>query len=153
MSLKRLNQLYDKELSPDVFVSYSHVDKRFASRLSADLLRHGFKTWLDERELRVGDSLFYGVSAGIEKSRVFLPIFSPASIKSEWCRKELGAAFHRELTRKTSILPVMYKQCELPSLLADKVYLDIAKHKHEEKVVALVSAIRKAISERRQKHV
>ena len=43
---------------PSVFMSHSHTDKPFARRLSADLGALGAHVWLDEAELKVGDSLF-----------------------------------------------------------------------------------------------
>ncbi|MDX2179888.1 MAG: toll/interleukin-1 receptor domain-containing protein [Bryobacteraceae bacterium] len=41
-----------------LFVSYSHTDRDFANKLAMQLVKHKANVWIDQWELRVGDSLF-----------------------------------------------------------------------------------------------
>ena len=40
-----------------VFISYSHQDKPFVSKLVTDLASMGAKVWVDLIEMKVGDSI------------------------------------------------------------------------------------------------
>jgi len=42
---------------PTVFLSHNHADKPFVRRLAADLDNQGIPYWLDEAEIKVGESL------------------------------------------------------------------------------------------------
>ena len=40
-----------------VFLSHNHADKPFVRKLASDLENHDIKCWLDEAEMKIGDSL------------------------------------------------------------------------------------------------
>ena len=50
-----------------IFLSHSHADKDFARRLAMDLKRAGVRIWLDEAELKIGDSLIEKIREGIDQ--------------------------------------------------------------------------------------
>jgi hypothetical protein len=109
----------------DVFLSHSHADKDFVRRLAWDLKRYGVRVWYDEWEIKVGDSLREKVELGIKESSWLLVVLSPTSVESKWVRVELNAAFARELERESVfILPLLYRDCSIPTFLQDKVYAD-----------------------------
>jgi len=41
---------------PKIFVSYSYQDKEFVHKLAKDLAVEGITPWVDDWEIRVGDS-------------------------------------------------------------------------------------------------
>ncbi len=73
---------------PDVFLSHSSKDKAFALRLFEELQREEIAVWLDEVELRVGDSL-QAIEPAIRESRYLLVVVSNAAMESDWVQKEI----------------------------------------------------------------
>lgn len=125
--------LYDiltlmKKKEFDVFVSYSHKDKKFAERLSSDLISQGIKVWLDEKGITIGDSIIDRLRNGIDQSNFLAVVLSPASIASEWVKREVDIATIQEISsKKKKVLPLMIKRCELPWFLEGKYYADFTK--------------------------
>lgn len=44
-------------MSISVFLSHNHNDKPFVRKLARDLENHSVRYWLDEAEMKIGDSL------------------------------------------------------------------------------------------------
>lgn len=108
-----------------VFISHSSKDKAFVRRLVGDLKAESVSIWIDEVELKVGDSLHQAIERGIQKSSWLILVLSHNSVESPWFQQELNAAFALELSRqKVFILPVVIDECDIPLFLRDKVYAD-----------------------------
>jgi len=50
-----------------VFVSYSHRDKDFVEEVVKGLTDQDFYVWLDERELKAGDSLLDSIAKALDQ--------------------------------------------------------------------------------------
>jgi len=108
-----------------VFLSHSSKDKSFARKLSKLLKDNQVSVWLDEAELKVGDSLLFRISDAISENDFVIAIISKNSAASHWVQKELALAMNYEITKKkVKVLPVIIDECEIPSFLVDKLYLD-----------------------------
>ncbi len=59
-----------------VFLSHNHHDKPFVRKLAADLEGHNVKCWVDEAEMKIGDSLIQKIREGIDNSDYFAVIVS-----------------------------------------------------------------------------
>lgn len=108
-----------------VFISHNHSDKRFARRLARDLARAGVKCWIDEAEIRVGDSLLDKIQQGIKGSEYLAAVLSPQSVSSPWVKRELEVALNQEMTSgAVKVLPLIIFDCEIPSFVQDRAYAD-----------------------------
>jgi len=108
-----------------VFICHASRDKAVVRRIAAELERYGVRVWLDERELRVGDSLRERIEKGLADSDHVIVVLSRAALKRPWVKKEINAAFSLETDRQTNIiLPLLIDPCEVPLLLRDKLYAD-----------------------------
>ncbi len=108
-----------------VFLSHNTVDKEFARKLGRFLLDYGVKVWIDEAEIKVGESLIRKISQGIQEMEYLAVILTPSSVSSGWVQKELELAITSEITGKMlKVLPVLYKECDIPFFLKDKLYAD-----------------------------
>jgi hypothetical protein len=111
--------------SPSIFLSHCHADKRFARKLARDLTGRGVRVWIDEAEIQLGDSLIEKIQKGIDQMDYLAVVLSPASVSSEWVRREVDIAMHREIRgRRVKVLPLLYKPCNLPPFLEGKLYAD-----------------------------
>src|SRR6266849_3850548 len=99
------NSISKGSSSMPIFISYSHADRVFINKLAAHLVKHNAHVWIDSWELNVGDSLIQRIQQAIQESSALLVVLSKASVKSEWCKKELSAGLVRELEEKSSLLP------------------------------------------------
>lgn len=108
-----------------VFISYNHRDNEFAERLSLEIIRENIKVWKDSWRIGVGDSLIGKIQSGLEGADFLCVILSKNSIESAWVKKELNAAFIREIEEsKITILPVVIDEVEVPELLRDRICAD-----------------------------
>ena len=78
------------------FISYSHKDKEFASRLHDELQDRGIRCWLDEHQLLPGDDIYEHVDRGIRLWDKVLLVCSKSSLSSWWVDNEVLSAFEKE---------------------------------------------------------
>lgn len=98
---------------PSVFLSHSSPDKRFVRWLAEHLRTEGAKVWIDESEIKVGDSLIDKISEGIDRCDYLAAVISPSSVDSEWVRRELNIALTQEIKgRRVKVLPLIIGDCE-----------------------------------------
>lgn len=108
-----------------VFLCHSSKDKPFVRRLAYALDANGIKRWLDESELLVGDSLIGKISEAILEMEYLAVILSPDSVSSKWVAQELEIAMSNQLQEgRIKVLPILYRDCDLPPFLVGKLYLD-----------------------------
>lgn len=108
-----------------VFLSHNTVDKVFARKLGEHLTNYGIKVWIDEAEIKVGEPLVRKISQGIQEMQYLAVILTPDSVSSSFVQKELELAITSEITGQTlKVLPILYKECEIPFFLKDKLYAD-----------------------------
>jgi hypothetical protein len=112
---------------PTIFLCHSSVDKEFVERLGRDLRQLGLGVWLDKWRMDVGDSIVEKIEQGVGNSDYLGLVLSPAAVESPWVRKELDAAFMRELEeRRVIVLPILHRPCKIPTLLRPKLYADFS---------------------------
>lgn len=108
-----------------VFISYSHQDRDFATKLAMQLVKHKAKVWIDQWELHVGDSIIDKIQEAIQDASALIIMLSKASVNSEWCKKELSSGLLRELEEKrVVVLPALIEECDIPLFLRGKMYAD-----------------------------
>lgn len=108
-----------------VFLSHNSNDKPWVRSLAKRLTEDGVVVWLDEAELKIGDSLIDRISEGIENMEFIAAVISENSISSSWVQKELSLAMSKEIKgERVAVLPLVIGKCDLPASLADKLYAD-----------------------------
>lgn len=130
-------------MSVSVFLSHNIEDKPFVRKLAKDLENHGIKYWLDETEIKNGDSLIEKIRTGLDEVDFVAVILSPNSIASPWVQREIDVAMNQEINgRRVKVLPIMFKQCELPGFLLGKFYADFTENSnYEEAFEKLIKSI------------
>ena len=114
-----------------LFICYSNKDRSFAIKLATDLTKKKITVWLDRWEMLPGDSLYDKIQTGIRDSCWFAIILSPDSAESKWCKKELHQAFEEEFQRKkVFVIPILYKDCNIPGFLKEKVYVNMSNNNY-----------------------
>lgn len=126
-----------------IFLSHSSRDKFFVRELADRLKAHGVTVWLDEAELKIGDSLTERIGSAIEENDYLGIVLSRNSIDSAWVQKELQVAMQRELREKrVVVLPLLLEEVVLPPFLKDKLYADFTDpKKYDEALPRVLKAL------------
>jgi hypothetical protein len=113
---------------PKFFITHSHNDNEFARQLCDDLRARGLEGFFDVYSLRAGDDIAARIARGLEECDVYIPVLSPAALKSPWCELEINAAINLSMQRKRQgrpkIIPVIAQECEVPTLLGHRLYIN-----------------------------
>ena len=112
------------------FISHSWHDKALARQIASILQRLGGRVWLDDAEIKLGDSLVEKIRAGIDSVDYVIALLSKNSVSSEWVSKELDVAMNQEIAgRRVKVLPILASKCDLPGFLVGKLYADMSTPK------------------------
>jgi len=76
-----------------VFISHSTQDRWIARQIANLLEAAGIKTFLDERDIQVGDSIPESIRANIQNCSEFLVLLTKNSINRPWVLIEISAAW------------------------------------------------------------
>ena len=118
-------------MTVSIFLSHNSADKAFVRRLAGDLENQGISCWLDEAEIRVGESLIEKIRSGLDGSDYVAAVLSPSSVGSPWVQRELDVAMNQEIRGKAvKVLPIIYQPCDLPGFLLGKKYADFSDQGH-----------------------
>ena len=114
---------------PTVFMSHNSRDKAFVRRLANKLKVDGIDVWLDEIEIKIGESIHQKVNDGIAKSDFFAIVLSQSSVDSKWVQDELSSAssIEKYQDRGIFILPILIEECDVPPLLLDRRYANFSE--------------------------
>jgi len=141
-----------KEKEFDAFISYFSGDQDFARKIAGDLQNRDLHVWRDAGEIDVGDSISDKIQEGLKRSFTFIIVLSPEALKRPWVKEELRAAYNLRLAEELKILPIVYKDCELPIFLSDYRFADFREEKnYTEQMEILSRSIRNAVKKARKK--
>lgn len=122
-----LSALATSVRSPYVFLSHNSKDKKFVRGLAHQLRKAGIRVWLDEAEIKVGESLIEKLRQAIDSVDFLIVVLSQASVESAWVQKEVDIAMNQEIkSRKIKVLPILKETVPLPGFLEGKLYLDFS---------------------------
>jgi hypothetical protein len=119
-------------LEPKVFISHASEDKaRFVVEFAQRLRQSGVDAWLDQWEMRPGDSLVDKVfEEGIAKAQAVIVVISAVSVTKPWVREELNLAVVKRIGKGLKLIPVVIDACEIPASLQSTVWQRIDDLEH-----------------------
>lgn len=132
----------------DVFVSHASEDKDAVARPLAEALRaRGVSVWLDEAELRIGDSLRRKIDHGLANSSFGVVVFSRQFFAKGWTQYELDGLATRAVSGEQSLLPVWHditkdEVVRASPSLADKIARSTAQFTIEEIAEEIAEVVR-----------
>lgn len=123
-----LTEKYNKVRAEDgigeqIFLSHSSKDKPFVKALATDLAEAGYRPWLDEWQIKVGESIPRKINAALQECKYFVIVLSPNSTNSKWVEEEFYATYGNIFSDSGKvILPVLLEKCEVPYILKHYKY-------------------------------
>src|SRR5262245_61289969 len=76
----------------DAFLSYSPTDVDWAIRLKTALQERGLNIWLDQEQIRPGNSIIAGLEAGLDVCKSCVLVVSRDAVRSQWVSDEYDRA-------------------------------------------------------------
>ncbi|RDY08826.1 TMV resistance protein N, partial [Mucuna pruriens] len=94
----------------DVFVSFRGKDTRnnFTDHLFGALHRKGIVTFRDDTKLKKGERILSNLLQAIERSQIFVIVFSKNYASSTWCLRELEKILDCFRLSGKHVLPIFY---------------------------------------------
>lgn len=135
----------------DLFLSHRSVDKDFVRRLASDIESHQYGsnrllTWVDEAEIRPGQSIPAMINRGLETSRFVALVMTPSYFQSDsgWADAEWHAALHIDPdNRGARLLPLLVEDCPyVPALLRHLLMIDFRESRYEKSLEHLLRVLR-----------
>lgn len=124
-----------------VFISHSTQDKKFVRLLASKLNEDGIRTWIDDKELAIGDNIAEKINNTISKIDYFIIVLSKSSVKSKWVNFELSATRLNEISKNQNIiLPILIEDCEIPYSLSNRLFLDF-RYSFDDSYLKLLDAL------------
>jgi hypothetical protein len=109
--------------APTAFFSYSRDDSGFVVRLAGDLKAVGANVWLDQLDIIPGQRWDRAIEDAMKNCPRLIVILSPTSVESTNVMDEVSFALEKHKT----VIPVLYKDCEIPFRLRRLQYVDFRR--------------------------
>ncbi len=105
--------------APKVFVSHASEDRqRFVMAFAQRLRENGVDAWLDQWEMKPGDSLVDKIfQEGLRDAQAVIIVLSAASVNKPWVREELNVSVVKRVQEGLKLIPVVIDACEIPECL------------------------------------
>jgi len=125
----------------EIFISYSRKDKEFVQKLGDAFTNAKRDAWLDSKDIPLTSEWQQEIFSNIESADNFLFIFSPESVASANCRKEID----RAVANNKRMLPILYRAVAddaVPETLGKFQRIDFDHdNQFDEKFAALIKAL------------
>jgi hypothetical protein len=109
----------------DFFISYTGADVAWAEWIADTLEQAGHTTILQAWDFRPGENFIQRMNQALEQADRVLAVLSAAYFASQYARDEWTAALVRDRDQPDRLLPARVAPCQLPRLLANRVYIDL----------------------------
>src|SRR5262245_20008832 len=122
------------------FVCYARKDEQFVLPLAANLQKRGCSLWVNRWDIPLGANWDRTVDRALKSCRVFLFVMSPNAVNSPEVEGELRTALYLH----KYIVPVLYRNCEIPRALRSTQYVDFShgNPNHEASLQQLIETLK-----------
>ena len=127
----------------DVFLSHSSKDKPVVHNIAQRLRADGLQVWLDEWEIKAGDSIPAKLEEGLERSRVLVLCMSEHAFGAEWPKLEASTfRFRDPLNNERRFIPLRLDEAPVKNSLGQYVCINWLPQEHEASYAKLLEACR-----------
>ncbi len=133
----------DDDFNYDVFLSHSSKDKETVRAVAERLRADGLRVWLDEWELKPGDSIPSKIEDGLKRSRVLVLCMSANAFGSEWAQLESYTfRFRDPLNKDRRFIPLRLDDAPIDGSLAQFLYINWLPDERDNSYPKLLEACR-----------
>ncbi|CAF3388118.1 unnamed protein product [Rotaria sp. Silwood1] len=131
----------NNEKNFDIMISYSHQDKIFCKQLYEELIKIGYRVWIDFDQMH--GNIMDAMAQAIEQSNIILICMSEQYRRSNYCRAEANYAFQRRI----KIVPILLQQHYKPDgwllfLVSQLIYVNFTKYEFSQAMKMLIKELK-----------
>ncbi|MCK4786555.1 MAG: toll/interleukin-1 receptor domain-containing protein [Desulfobacteraceae bacterium] len=93
-----------------IFVSYARTDGEFALKLAKDLRAANVNIWMDQLDIKAGDTWDRAVEDALHRCIGLIVVLSPRTVSSRSVMDEVSFA----IEENKKVVPVLYQACKIP---------------------------------------
>ncbi len=136
----------NKNRNISIFISYSGADKQTALQIAKILSKYEVVVWMDDFNIKVGDSVVSRIEDGIRSADYFITLITKQSLESNWVKQEIELAYYSmKENNRPRIIPIVMDNVtskNIPLLLQDIQWLSVNENNLKEKLHILLSQLR-----------
>ncbi len=126
----------------DFFISYTQADRAWAEWIAWQLEAERYTTVLQAWDFRPGENFVVRMRNALQQADRTIAVLSQAYLASRYGTDEWTGAFLRDNSDQDRLLPVRVEACELPRLLATRIYIDLAGMNRQTARARLLEGVR-----------
>lgn len=136
----------------DIFLSHSHVDKRYADAICHCLENAGMRCWMAPRDIRPSEDWAEAIINGMDQCRILLLVFSSSSNNSPQVRREVERAVNKGLTILPFRIEAVAPSKSLEYFISTQHWLDAFDRDLDASLAELLHGVSAVLGARRQDH-
>jgi hypothetical protein len=109
----------------DFFISYTQADRAWAEWIAWQLEEARYTTVLQAWDFRPGENFVIGMRDALQDACRTIALLSEAYLASPYGTDKWTGAFLHDPDGRQRLLPVRVEACQLPRLLATRIYIDL----------------------------
>lgn len=134
--------LQDQSQRPDFFISYTGIDRSWATWLAWQIEEAGYTTRIQAWDFRPGSNFVHAMQQAATEAERTLAVLSPDYLASDFAQSEWYAAFAQDpLGEQGLLLPVQVRSCNPGGLLSQVIYVDLVGLSEDDAKTALRAGI------------
>jgi len=99
----------------------------------------GINVWLDEAEIKLGESLIEKIREATDSVEYVVVLLSKNSVGSNLVKKEVDIAMNEEIEgKRIKVVPILLDEVDLPGFLKGKLYGDLRSMDQYDKVLSQI---------------
>lgn len=125
----------------DFFISYTGNDRAWAEWIAWILEDAGFTVVIQAWDFKAGQDFVQRMEEALSQTRKLIAVLSQDYFDAKYTNAEWRAAFAADPSGgERRLLPIRVKECQLPHLLASRIYVDLVNLTEEDARVMVVRA-------------
>lgn len=132
----------------DIFLSHNGADKAWTEKLAFDIENNTngkpLTVFFDKWDIKPGAAIPQELEKGLTSSRFIGLVMTPDAFNSDWVTLEHSTAIMKDPAAKNNtIIPILRKHCEMPSIFKRLNFIDFSDDKkYEENLETLLNVLR-----------
>ena len=127
----------------DFFISYAGANRAWAEWIAWQLEQvGGYTVILQAWDFAAGENFIQRMNEALDQSDRVISVLSQAYLASRYCREEWTAAMLDGGQQRGRLFPIRVEECDLPPLLATRIYSDLVELGPAEAQRTLLDAIK-----------
>lgn len=111
----------------NVFISYSHTDKKWADALRSGLTEEGFEVTVPGDDIEAGENWHLEIGKALDRANAMVVLLSPESVASRYIRAEIEYALGSPHFRDR-LIPLLVKPTDdVPWILRKQQFIRATK--------------------------